>query len=171
MIQVRSSVFETNSSSIHSICIARGSRLHPKDYESIDHLDISIGDFGWRFKKYDTAAARASYLYTLACDLDRGEEMKNRIFVLLGDLGIDVDFRNADDEEEYWYCHVDHAYEAEEFLNSMFHSDRLLIDFILCKRSCVFTGNDNEETPRKQAADEDSWLDKNPGGIMYCKMN
>ena len=169
MIQNRPSIFETNSSSIHAICIARGSRLRPKDYESVSHLEVKLQGFGWAFNKLNTAEKRASYVYSMAASFGRteAEEMKERIFDICSEMDIDVDFQI--DDYDFWG--VDHAEDGSEFIRDMLRNKKLLTDFIFCKHSCVFTGNDNSEAPKHLALDEDSWLDKNPGGIMYYKGN
>ena len=45
--QIRRGVFETNSSSTHAICIAKG------DYNLSKHIDFTIGEFGWENNEYD----------------------------------------------------------------------------------------------------------------------
>lgn len=169
MIQVRSSVFETNSSSIHSICIARGSSLRSKDYSYPAHLDVHLRSYGWEFAKLETVEDRASYVYSLAMSMDEaeGEVIKSHIFDICSENDVDVDFDL--DRDDFWG--VDHACDGTEFLLDMLHNKKLLRDFIFCKRSCVFTGNDNSEAPKHLALDEDAWLDKNPGGIAYFKGN
>lgn len=168
MIQVRTSVFETNSSSIHSICIARGDRRKPKDWETTIVLTVTMQHFGWEFRKLDTPDLRASYAYTAAVDLDLGADMKELIWELCGEEGINVVFQDSDDAYFYGVDHCDGTY---DFVKALLHNKRLLKDFIFCKNSCVFTGNDNSEAPSKLALDEDSWHDKNPGGIIYFKSN
>ena len=42
MINVRQSVFETNSSSMHSICIAK-----QNNYDIPSTLHFDFGEFGW----------------------------------------------------------------------------------------------------------------------------
>ena len=54
--QIRSGVFETNSSSIHSIAI-------PRSCKAVDSVSFSIGEFGWEWDEADAA----NYLYTAIC--------------------------------------------------------------------------------------------------------
>ena len=54
MIQIRSSVFETNSSSTHSIAISK------KPVVAGKYIRFCIGEFGWANGIADTA----DYLYT-----------------------------------------------------------------------------------------------------------
>ena len=53
MIQIRKGVFETNSSSTHSIAI-------PKDCKPVNSIRFNIGEFGWEWREADAA----DYLYT-----------------------------------------------------------------------------------------------------------
>lgn len=41
--QIRKSVFETNSSSTHAICITK----KKDNYKLPDHIDFEFGKFGW----------------------------------------------------------------------------------------------------------------------------
>ena len=67
--QIRSSVFETNSSSIHSIAI-------PRNCKAIDSVRFNIGEFGW---EWDVADA-ANYLYTAICfNSDSESEVNEKI--------------------------------------------------------------------------------------------
>lgn len=165
MIQIRTSVFETNSSSIHSICISRG----PRGYAEPAYVEVALNDYGWNFEKLDTVNERASYAYSLAAtiDFDMGEQMKEAIFDVCSEMDIDVDFSS----NFYDFYGVDHAGDAIEFVHDVLRSKKLLRDFIFRKDSCVFTGNDNSDAPKHHVLDEDSWHDKNPGGIAYFKGN
>ena len=55
MIQVRNCVFETNSSSVHSICISRDKPKNPKKVIVLD-----FGEYEW-----DANACRARTIYGL----------------------------------------------------------------------------------------------------------
>lgn len=66
MRQIRTGVFETNSSSTHSICISTERSL-PLDYPSVVHF--SCKHFGWKEAKLDSPDEKASYLYASILDL------------------------------------------------------------------------------------------------------
>ena len=53
MKTIRSNVFETNSSSTHSIAI-------PKNCEATNFISFHVGDFGWGWEEVDPA----DYFYT-----------------------------------------------------------------------------------------------------------
>ena len=58
--QIRRSVFETNSSSTHSISIVR----EPTNIHFPTTLEFNVGEFGWEWKTYSDYLSKASYLYT-----------------------------------------------------------------------------------------------------------
>ena len=64
---IRSGVFETNSSSTHSICITKNNILDDKQ----DFIKFTIGEFGWEHEKYTTHYEKAQYLYTAILDNER----------------------------------------------------------------------------------------------------
>jgi len=165
MIQVREAMFETNSSSMHTICIARPDSRKEYDVPTVLHVDL--GEFGWEWKKYSTPDDRASYIYTLADYIDEsaGRQMKERIFKLCIEKGIDVEFDRHNSE---WAC-VDHGSEARDFLESMQRSSSKLFDFIFAKDSCIFTGNDNSDAPAKLRKQMIAWDEEHPSGEIYYK--
>ena len=59
MINVRQNLFETNSSSVHAICIAKDNNYYiPKS------LHFAFGEFGWETEVLTNPESLASYLYT-----------------------------------------------------------------------------------------------------------
>lgn len=63
MRQVRNNVFETNSSSTHSIAI-------PKNCETNNFISFHVGDFGWGWVEVDPA----DYFYTAIYETSNTEE-------------------------------------------------------------------------------------------------
>lgn len=59
--QIRKSVFETNSSSTHAICITK----KKDNYKLPDHIDFEFGEFGWRYDEYSDPETKLSYLVTM----------------------------------------------------------------------------------------------------------
>ena len=79
MIQIRKNVFETNSSSTHSLVISKKERSY--DYHlPVDNgvLTIAFGEFGWGPDILSTPIEKLSYLVTDRSGLyDIPEELKN----------------------------------------------------------------------------------------------
>lgn len=82
--QIRQGVFETNSSSTHSICIAKDTELIiPKE------LHLEFGEFGWECNTLNSLQEKASYLYT-GLIAEKRKEDSDRIIELLKSKGIEV---------------------------------------------------------------------------------
>lgn len=136
MKQIRQGVFETNSSSTHSICIA-------KDVELIipESITLCFGDFGWERDTLQSVHDKASYLYTgLMCN-DRTDDL-NKIINILKDRGVQCH------SHEFTYSdsgYVDHSYELTEFLNAVCADEDKLMNYLFSPLSFVLTGNDNDD--------------------------
>lgn len=59
--QIRKSVFETNSSSTHAICITK----KKDNYKIPKHIDFEFGEFGWEHDEYNDPETKLSYLVTM----------------------------------------------------------------------------------------------------------
>lgn len=131
MIQIRKGVFETNSSSTHSICISKAPAEWPKK------IKFTLGEYGWGVEcVYDTA----SYLYTGICDLyEDGGKYLTCLKGILEKNGVEYEFENPEDRG-WWY--LDHSCELVPLIEDLLGNEDLLCRF-LCGSSMVYTGNDN----------------------------
>lgn len=68
MKQIRRGVFETNSSSTHSVTVDHSKGLSPNYlYVSEDgYIHVEFGEFGWEIWDYTDQESRLSYLLTMA---------------------------------------------------------------------------------------------------------
>lgn len=146
MFKIRRSIFETNSSSVHAICI---------DSASVDTrgltVHLQIGKFGWEHEWYQDIDSRASYIYTAACyiyDKDFYKCFKE----MLEPYGIDVEcygenrarFSNWGSDEYYLdNGYIDHGEELRKFVDRCLDDADFLIRFIFGEDSFVMTSNDN----------------------------
>lgn len=147
MIQIRKGVFETNSSSTHSICISKWPAAWPKK------IVFTLGEYGWPF---DHVCDTASYLYTGICDLyEDGTEYLERLKAILEKNGVEYEFENPEDSG-WWY--LDHGCELVPLIEELLNNEDMLCRF-LCGDSCVYTGNDNsgDESCMCWAAEEVVW--------------
>jgi hypothetical protein len=139
--QIRQNVFETNSSSTHSICVAKTAELTIPE-----KLHFSFGEFGWECNTLRSVEEKASYLYTGLFSCDRFKDIEY-IGQILDDKGIDVTFEevvvNKDNGFTYNTGYVDHAYELCEFLNAVCCNEETLCQFLFSPLSFIITGNDN----------------------------
>lgn len=140
MIQVRRGVFESNSSSTHSICIPK------KCKNTINHVDFYIGEYGWANDSVDPA----SYLYTAiwySYKKDEAQKLLDKIAKILVDNDISFHFAKPTYEtiEDYSYAigYVDHVEELRPFIEAIIKDESMLLRYLSAGK--VYTGNDNED--------------------------
>lgn len=155
MKQIRKGVFETNSSSTHSICIAKNPELTIPE-----SIHFEFGEFGWEENKLRSAEEKASYLYTGLVANDKFSEAE-KIFEILRSKGIEVTaevpvqekriYTNSEGgQTEYTHSentgYIDHSYELGEFLNAICSDEDKLMSYLFSDLSFIITGNDNSES-------------------------
>lgn len=145
---IRKSVFETNSSSTHNICIAKDAELIiPKK------LKVKFGEFGWEYDILDSTEEKASYLYTALEHLKRREDIE-KFKEMLSSEGVKASFEkpiykiiNKGTEREYTDSpnvgYVDHVDQLEPFIDDIFKDMEMLKSFLFSPLSYIITGNDN----------------------------
>jgi len=159
MIQYRSSIFETNSSSTHSIVIA------DKVPDNLpETIDFQIGEFGWERECLDTITEKASYLYTAACAIAH-RDVQDAIIDLLTPFGIECvfsvepQFKSSKYTPELQWLdngYVDHCTETKPFVEYCFDNAFNMLAFLCSDDSFILTGNDNESEEEYG----DGWWDK-----------
>lgn len=172
MIQVRNGVFETNSSSVHSICI---SREQPKRAKKV--IVLGFDSYGWSedcvsSKNYLWTAIllNKSYHYDWKNDNDPNNglylpipEIEAHIKSVLAKYGVESvvfqypQLKPEGKNKSKWdwgkYIEepsIDHYGETAEFVDMCLENDDLLARTILNSDSVVRTGNDNsceEDSP------------------------
>jgi hypothetical protein len=151
MKQIRKGVFETNSSSTHSICIAKDVELTiPKS------IYFGFGEFGWEHDTLQSSGEKASYLYTGLMANGRKDNFDN-IIILLESKGIEVGFEEPI-YKKYTYDgnnggeyvdnggYVDHSDQLGKFLNAVCGNEENLMNYLFSDLSFIITGNDNDES-------------------------
>ena len=154
MKQIRQNVFETNSSSTHSICIAKDAELTiPKS------LHFYFGEFGWEYDTLSWLGEKAAYLYTGLIANNRKEDAE-KIFEYLRGKGIEVtaeepifenrSYTNSEGKlVEYTSSenigYVDHSNEMTSFLNAVCEDEGKLMRYLFSDLSFIITGNDNDD--------------------------
>lgn len=149
MNKIRYGMFETNSSSVHSICITKKNKDLLKNAPK--ELVFHHGDYGWKNAIYYDMQNKANYLYQTICDLywclpKEKEKALNKISKILLKYDILPIFSEKDvDEDGYEIGNVDHPYDLGEWVESLCRSERKLLRYLFSEESFVITGNDNAD--------------------------
>jgi hypothetical protein len=131
--QTRFNVFETNSSSTHSICVAKNITLTLPD-----EITFRADEFGWEFSTLNSVYEKASYLYTYFVQQNSLDEFEGIINVLKKhniEVNIDDSYNN--------YCYIDHSYELCDFIDDILYDETKLLNFLFSPLSFILSGNDN----------------------------
>ena len=138
MKTLRRNVFETNSSSSHSITVEVGSYWDTITPDNDGVIRLIGGEFGWEIEEYNDAETKANYvaLDFLLCEMDDKFDML--IEVIQDYTGYHVE--NCIDLDS-WGTYIDHqsiGTAAHEL-----HSKDGIKNFIFNKSSILYTDNDN----------------------------
>lgn len=137
MKQIRRSVFETNSSSTHSISIKKNNAIEENMMQIDDdgYIHAALGEFGWEIENYYSQCDRLSYLLTMAAHKNgfyiwcsRDGELTNEIaeFVETDDFK-----RISDAVGEHARCNGVVLDLSEGYIDHQSHEDyRTLDDFL-----------------------------------------
>lgn len=138
--QVRQGVYETNSSSTHSICISQNAELTiPKS------IHFEFGEFGWECDTLGSISEKASYLYTGLTANDRREDF-SKIVSILELKGLEVTFKETKTDTYHNEGYVDHSDKLYDFLGGVCSDEDELMQFLFSPLSFIITGNDNDDT-------------------------
>lgn len=77
MKKIRNNVFETNSSSTHSLSIKLGESLENFNIplNNIGVIEANFGEYGWGYDILDTQEAKLSYLLTMVAMTELGSDI------------------------------------------------------------------------------------------------
>ena len=158
MIQIRQSVFETNSSSTHAISIM----AYDKDKCNFVN-DVCFNhtqEFGWEFEHYNDVVSKAGYLWIVICTMysyleneDKLIAAKDYILNTLRSVGItnvtfvQPDYKYSDWNKKYYLCidgYIDHC-DLSGMVEEMLQDPEMLLSYLFDERSTVNTGNDNSD--------------------------
>lgn len=152
MRTIRENVFETNSSSSHSISLSDSSIISDEMMDTIPlnedgDIVLSGGEFGWQWEKFNDAFTKANYcaVYVVLYS----PHLTDRLVKVIKDQtgANNVIFNISDDVNSSTYSYIDHdSYDVAE---AAFGSDDVLRRFIFDKKSILYLGNDNEIAPDK----------------------
>lgn len=137
-IRIRDAVFETNSSSSHSVTVSASDMMDstfPAEMLQAGSIEVRLGEFGWAEETYDRPLDKLSYLLTQA----KGDPAATiRICAAVEEhTGCRVVIEAESREESY----VDHQSQGEGL--ELVDDPSLLLRFLLSSNASVRTGNDN----------------------------
>lgn len=172
--QIRQGVFETNSSSVHSISIINDN-YKPNNLPQ-EFIIRTNSEFGWEVDTYDSPQDKAAYLYQAIVDYDPRENNSNLLndeilkikqnllntFINnLESFGIKVicehKFAKIIHSPNYEYItfinenneeskgYLDHGGEAKHLVDFVLSSKENTLKFIFDNRCYIDTGNDNDD--------------------------
>jgi hypothetical protein len=155
MKQIRRGIFETNSSSIHSITIANNESDDFKNYLP-EKLVFDVGEFGWEFDRYNDTNTKANYLYTGLFYHKKKEEYLNKIKETLEKWGVEVVYPEVNvapgtygpitlinGYQKFFY--IDHSCLLDDFIDQVCNDEELLMNYLFSPESFIATGNDNND--------------------------
>lgn len=146
--KTRHSVFETNSSSTHSISISENidGLLDTIVLDCNGNVVLSGGEFGWEIRTYNDALTKANYLlvYAMTCASSKPEYEDVLIKVIKDQTGckeVVYDVQLYNDELDFGY--IDHQSTEDGQLDYLFEDENLMRQFIFNPQSTLETDNDN----------------------------
>jgi hypothetical protein len=145
MQTVRHNVFETNSSSTHSISIStaelNNTLLDSLPVDTNGEVHIYPGEYGWEYENYSAATDKASYCYVWAVQYGTEEHRSMLEQVLKKQTGAKkVVFQTSNDQYNPT-GYIDH--QSDDVGAEAFLSEETLRQFIFNKDSYFITDNDN----------------------------
>ena len=150
-IQTRQAVFETNSSSTHSLSISSGSTdiLDTLPLNEQGEVVLNGGEFGWDVEDYTCADIKASYaaIYVSEWSGEKSADHKKVLDTVIkqqtGCSNVVYDFYTDWSYDAQEPSYIDHQSVEGGQLDYLFEDPEVLRQFIFNPRSVLHTDNDN----------------------------
>jgi hypothetical protein len=144
---IRRSVFETNSSSSHSVSI-------PQTYELLDTIEpdengnIALygGEYGWGHIEYNDAETKANYMAVWAKEYSDSPEVSMNFLnqVLTMHTGAkEIVYSFGSDFHNSNYAYIDHQSSDSDYFTELFGDAKRMLNFIFNRKSILVISNDN----------------------------
>jgi len=139
MINFRGRVFETNSSSTHSITITPNSSGILDTINPINGvISLTGGEFGWEWKKFNSSLKKANYAAVyVRNDVNKRNMLVDVIKEHTGAKSVEIDLNING--------YIDH--QSLDIADKAFTDKDSLKNWLFNPESWLFTGNDNEKPP------------------------
>ncbi len=163
--QIRKSVFETNSSSSHSLTMGTGDLAAVPFSPSVlrrGEVALQVGEYGWEYRRYYTPIEKLNYLLTQVTggkDIPTGEpednvrtlcESHERVAML---CRVVKEHTGCDVVVNPGSGYIDH--DSEGVGMELFNNEDTLRRFIFDQTAYVETSNNNASAPWKISTDRD----------------
>lgn len=176
MRKIRKGLFETNSSSVHAVCID----TDPQDMKATKPvLSIWPRNFGWDFNELHAPHDTADYVYTYICvscydesRKDGGEEYQRylkKFTDVLNEAGVGYSISEPQKLEKWADYGIDH-YGLLPPLDELLKKE-VLLPLLFGEESVIFTGNDNDYAYKAMEMIVEEFKYKNPQHVVYIKRN
>ena len=143
---IRNSVFETNSSSCHSISIGKSDVYDSITPDKNGLIVLEPMEFGWEQERYDDPYTKLVYLWIYIKDWSGKEEddfMETYQRVVCEHTGASRVIMNKGNNEWYPHGYIDHQSVEDRNYHHLFYSDQTLKQFLFDPESWLVTDNDN----------------------------
>ena len=142
---IRRSVFETNSSSMHSFSWVK--TFEPNKLNIPKEMSIRAVDFGWYHpiefrRKEGSTEEKLSYLYTAAIHFDKVDELKAALFNIADDFNFKISFEDVDMDIFYGIDCSSHG-KAKKLLYTVLNNYADLLNFLFRDDTDIIISNDN----------------------------
>ena len=141
MKTIRNNVFETNSSSSHSLCISEGTlddMIYPDEEGKIKLVG---GEFGWGYEEYNDALTKANYCTVAFLNHESNLEMLKEVIIEHTKCEEVVILAELYNYRSLYNSYIDHQSIGEAADN--IHSKEDLKNFIFNSNSKLIIDNDN----------------------------
>lgn len=136
MKNIRRSVFETNSSSMHSLSIIGSSRLTPKNFPSI--VNVEYGEFGWGYDRLSTPVEKLSYLIT---EYSKDKPMIKKIVKVFEDYTGSKVIVEDNGEGYYSKGYIDH--QSSGMISELIENGLSICDLLFDEKYAIIIDNDS----------------------------
>ncbi len=145
---IRNSVFETNSSSCHSISIGESDVYDSVIPDENGDIILEPMEFGWEQERYNDPYTKMVYMWIYINDWsgwNEDEFMETFQRVVCGHTGASSVIMVADENAPEWRRsgYIDHQSVESNDYHHLFYDDNLLKQFLFDSDSWLVTDNDN----------------------------
>lgn len=151
MKKIRSSIFETNSSSSHSITISSDTQTLLTKIDTPEEIEVGLGEFGWENEVYDNFHTKLDYICIDHGLITKDENInQNPKYLMLMEV-----LSERTNIKKLIFCFGSHSYNSDKpagyidhqshgTSRDVFKSKDNLIKFLFNTNSLLITGNDND---------------------------